>query len=358
MNVEYKKRFLIDTAFVVLIAAMLYFLFKFCTIYLLPFVIGLLLAILVQRPAQFIEKKLKIKKSLVSVLFVIILYLLTLVLLSWLCVFLYNRASHFISIAPSYLTVVKDVFGDVNAKFSDFMKELPESVSSAIQNLPDTFLKKLTDVVTSLLSSSATIVAKDAPSLLITIIVTVVASCYIAKDYDVLMAFLHRHISNRANLIIAEIKKIFFESVFKLLKGYLLLMLITFAELSIGFAIIGVKNPVSVAAIVAFVDVLPVLGTGAVVIPWAIISLISGNIWRAIGLAVIYLVVVIVRNFLEPKVIGDQVGLHPLITLLAIFVGLRLFGIIGLFLCPIAIIVVYGLQKKGVIDIFGRKSQA
>ena len=223
--------------------------------------------------------------------------------------------------------------------------------------MPDTILKKLTDVLTAVLSSSATIIAKDAPNLLITIIITVVASCYIAKDYDVIMAFLHKHVSSKVNRVISEIKKIFLESVFKLLKSYMLLMLITFAELSVGFAIIGVKNPVSVAAIVAFVDILPVLGTGAVVIPWAIISLISGNVWRAVGLAIIYIVVVVVRNFLEPKVIGDQIGMHPLITLLAIFVGLRLFGILGLFLCPIAIIVVYGLQKKGVINLFGKRAE-
>lgn len=357
MNVDFKKRFLIDTAFVVLVVAIMYFLLKFCTLYLLPFVIGLLLAVLVQRPAKFMERKLKIKKSLVSVLFVLVLYLITLLLLSWLGVFIYNKASSFISAAPTYLTTFKDIFGDINARFSDLMTELPPSIASAIETMPDTILKKLTDVLTAVLSSSATIIAKDAPNLLITIIITVVASCYIAKDYDVIMAFLHKHVSSKVNRVISEIKKIFLESVFKLLKSYMLLMLITFAELSVGFAIIGVKNPVSVAAIVAFVDILPVLGTGAVVIPWAIISLISGNVWRAVGLAIIYIVVVVVRNFLEPKVIGDQIGMHPLITLLAIFVGLRLFGILGLFLCPIAIIVVYGLQKKGVINLFGKRAE-
>ncbi|MEE1278075.1 MAG: AI-2E family transporter, partial [Acutalibacteraceae bacterium] len=212
MNVDFKKRFLIDTAFVVLVVAIMYFLLKFCTLYLLPFVIGLLLAVLVQRPAKFMERKLKIKKSLVSVLFVLVLYLITLLLLSWLGVFIYNKASSFISAAPTYLTTFKDIFGDINARFSDLMTELPPSIASAIETMPDTILKKLTDVLTAVLSSSATIIAKDAPNLLITIIITVVASCYIAKDYDVIMAFLHKHVSSKVNRVISEIKKIFLES--------------------------------------------------------------------------------------------------------------------------------------------------
>ncbi len=356
MNIDSKKRFLIDTAFIVLIAAIVYFVLKFCTIYLLPFLIGLVLSVIVQRPAKFIEKKTRIKKSIISVLFVVFLYLLTILLISWLGVFIYNKASNLISMAPSYLSDLKNVFGNVNAVFSDFMIDLPDEIAAAIQNLPETLMTKITDFVTGFLSSSVTVIAKNAPGLLITVIVTVVASCYIAKDYDVVMSFVHNNITGRANKIISDIKKIFLTSILKFGKSYALLMIITFAELSVGFAIIGVKKPISVAAIVALVDVLPVLGTGSVVIPWAIISLISGNIWKAVGLAVLYLVITIVRNFLEPKVIGDQMGIHPLITLLAIFVGLRLFGIIGMFLLPIAIIIVYGLKKNGTINIFGKKN--
>ncbi len=356
MNIDSKKRFLIDTAFIVLIAAIVYFVLKFCTIYLLPFLIGLVLSVIVQRPAKFLSKKMRIKKSILSVFFVILLYLLTIFLLSWLGVFIYNKASNLISMAPAYLSDLKNVFGNVNNVFSDFMIDLPDEIAAAIQNLPDTLVTKLTDFVTGFLSSSVTVIAKNAPGLLITIIVTVVASCYIAKDYDVVMSFVHKHMTSRANVIISDIKKIFLESIFKFGKSYLLLMAITFAELSVGFVIIGVKKPISIAAIVALVDVLPVLGTGTVVIPWAIVSLISGNVWKAVGLAVIYLVVMIVRNFLEPKVIGDQMGIHPLITLLAIFVGLRLFGIIGMFLLPIAIIIIYGLEKNGTINIFGKNN--
>ncbi len=354
MTVDKKRKFLIDTAFIVLIGAILYFLFKFCTIYLLPFLIGLLLAVIVQRPAKYISTKTKLSKRLLSVFLVVVLYLITISLISAICVFIYQRASAFVLALPQYIGVIGNTVSDLSTKFSNILNDLPAEIVTAVNTFPETIISRLTEFVTSFLSSSATAVAKNAPSLLITVIVTVVASCYLAKDYDSIMKFVHSNISERASRIIRDIKDIFFKSVLKLLKSYFLLMMITFAELSIGLLIIGIKNPVTVAAIIAFVDLLPVLGTGAVVIPWAIISLVTGNVWRGIGLALLYLVITVVRNFLEPKIIGDQVGLYPLITLLALFVGLRLFGILGMFAFPIAIIIIVGLHKRGTINFFSK----
>ncbi len=354
MTVDKKRKFLIDTAFIVLITAILYFVFKFCTIYLLPFLIGLLLAVIVQRPAKFIATKTKLSKRLVSVVLVVVLYLATISLIAAICVFIYEKASDFVLTLPQYISVIGSTVSDLSAKFSNVLNDLPQEIVTAVNAFPETIVSRLTEFATTFLSGSATVVAKNAPSLLITVIVTVVASCYLAKDYDSIMRFVHSNISERASLIIRDTKEIFFQSVLKLLKSYFLLMMITFAELSVGLLIIGIKKPVAVAGIIAFVDLLPVLGTGAVVIPWSIISLITGNIWRGIGLALLYLVITIVRNFLEPKIIGDQVGLYPLITLLALFVGLRLFGLFGMLAFPIAIIIIVGLHKRGTINFFAR----
>ena len=136
-----------------------------------------------------------------------------------------------------------------------------------------------------------------------------------------------------------------------MLKGYILLMLITFTELTIGLLLIGQSNAILLAAIICVIDILPVLGTGAVVIPWALISLFTGNILEAIGLILMYIVITIIRNFLEPKVIGNQVGLHPLITLLSMFCGLRLLGFVGLFGFPLTLIVLNDLYKRGKLNL-------
>lgn len=353
MTVETKRKFLIDTVFIVLVAAILYFVFRFCMIYLLPFVIGLLLAVIVQRPANFISRKTKIGKGVISVILVVVLYLATISVITGIAVFAYNRISLLVSSLPQYLSTLSGVFSNLSTRLSSVLEELPDKAIAALNSMPETIISRVTSAATGFLSTAATTVMKSAPSLLITVIVTVVASCYLAKDYDKVMRFVHLRMSEKVNDILSDTKEIFFNSILKLVKSYLLLMMITFAELSVGLLIIGIKNPVTVASVIAVIDLLPVLGTGAVVIPWGIISLISGKIWVGIGLLLLYLVITIVRNFLEPKIIGDQVGLYPLVTLIAMFVGLRLFGMVGMLAFPVGLIIVVKLQKKGTIKLFG-----
>jgi len=133
----------------------------------------------------------------------------------------------------------------------------------------------------------------------------------------------------------------------KYVKAYAGLMLITFAELALGLSILKVDGAISVAAMTAVIDILPVLGTGIVVIPWSIIEFIKGNTPLAIGLAVLYLIIMVVRNILEPKLVGKQIGLHPLIMLICIYVGVRAFGFIGLFALPVIAVIVKYLYDNG-----------
>jgi predicted PurR-regulated permease PerM len=114
-------------------------------------------------------------------------------------------------------------------------------------------------------------------------------------------------------------------------------MLLTFTELSILFAIFGIQNAVLKASIIAVLDILPILGTGGIMIPWSVISFALGHTAMGIKLMVIYIIVTIIRNYVEPKIVGAQLGLHPIITLVSMFLGLRLFGFWGLFGLPVGI---------------------
>ena len=119
----------------------------------------------------------------------------------------------------------------------------------------------------------------------------------------------------------------------------------TYAELLLGLFLLKIKYAPFIALIIALVDVLPVIGTGTVMIPWAVLSVFLGNNRLALGLAVLYVIIVIVRNFLEPKIISTQIGMNPLFTLLAMFVGLKVLGFWGLILFPIILIVVIRYYK-------------
>ncbi len=129
-------------------------------------------------------------------------------------------------------------------------------------------------------------------------------------------------------------------------------MSITFVELSIGLSIIRIENAIFIASIVAIVDILPVLGTGTVMIPWALITAIQGNVTRAVSLLILYLIITVIRNIVEPKFIGKQMGLHPIVSLMSMFVGAKLFGAIGLFGMPITISLLLHLSRNKTIKFF------
>ena len=114
-------------------------------------------------------------------------------------------------------------------------------------------------------------------------------------------------------------------------------MLLTFTELSILFTVFGIEHAVLKASVIALLDILPILGTGGIMIPWGIISLVLGYTKLGIQLLIIYIIVTVVRNYMEPKIVGTQLGLHPIITLVSMFIGLRLFGFLGRFGLPVGI---------------------
>ena len=130
------------------------------------------------------------------------------------------------------------------------------------------------------------------------------------------------------------------------------MMGITLVELSVGLLILRVNFAIPLAALIAVVDILPVLGVGTVLLPWAAMSCISGDFFRAIGLVMMYVIITIVRQVLEPKVISTQIGLFPLVTLLSMYVGLKLFGFFGMVGFPLVLIVITALQKDGKIRIW------
>lgn len=136
------------------------------------------------------------------------------------------------------------------------------------------------------------------------------------------------------------------------MKAYSLIIVITFIELSAGFWILKIPNAFVLGALVAIVDILPILGTGAVLLPWSILSFILGNLKIGVGILLLYLFVTAVRQTIEPKIVGKQIGLHPIVTLVLMYVGAQLMGVLGLLLLPILATIIKTLNDDGTIRLF------
>jgi predicted PurR-regulated permease PerM len=162
---------------------------------------------------------------------------------------------------------------------------------------------------------------------------------------------------------VIKTKKLFGDILGKMLKSYATLIFITFCEVSIGLNIlklIGVYDGgyiIALSVVTAIVDILPVLGTGTVLIPWAVFNLFTGNIGLGIGLIVLYALITVIRQILEPRLVSMNVGIHPAVTLLGMYLGVRLFGVLGIFILPITFFLIKALNDEGIIHLWGESRE-
>jgi sporulation integral membrane protein YtvI len=181
---------------------------------------------------------------------------------------------------------------------------------------------------------------KRTPKAILTLVVTVLASFYFAIDYDAIKDRVLYIFKGRAGDVVRKSYTVAAKALKSYAKAYLLLMLITFIEVFIGLLLLKRSYAFIIAIGVAVVDVLPFFGTGAVLVPWAIISFIIGDHGVGSGLLVLYGVVTIVRQVLEPRIVGANLGIHPLATLFSMFAGLSFFGFFGMLLGPLVFLVI------------------
>ena len=313
--------------------------------YLLPFVIAVIIAALVQKPAKLLSKKIPLKSGTIASILALLFFLL----FSGLTVFVIYRLSlllgSFLKELPEFLNNITDYISKIENKIASGFKEISPEFSKTINEIVDGMLDTVTRRATDAFSSFAAIIAKKTPSFLFSSIISLAASCFIAKDFDALNNFISLLCGKETYSKFLKIKEIFSTNVIKILKGYFWLFVLTFIELTVGLIILGIEFAPLLALLIAVVDLLPVLGTGAVLIPWAVAELIFGKTFIGVSILVIYALVTIIRNFAEPKIIGKQIGIHPLFTLFSMFIGLKFFGVAGIFILPITLIVVIKYYK-------------
>lgn len=223
------------------------------------------------------------------------------------------------------------IFGD------SIPPELAERISEAVRSLLSSTLAALASAVTSWVGVL--------PRAFIFLVVTLISLVYFNLDLERINAAVRGILPKRAVMFLSKIKHQIFEVGLKYVKSYLLIMLITFGIMLFGFLILRVQGALLLAIIVAALDILPVIGVGTVLVPWSVFELARGNVAMGIGLIALFVVNEVIRQFSEPKIVGKNLNIHPLLTLVLLYFGYSLFGISGLILIPV-IIAVLGIIKK------------
>ena len=373
-----KVRFLVNLAFYATIITLFFLALQHVLPLIMPFFIAFVVAALVQPLTRFVNKHLKIPKKLCSGVLIFLAYGTVGVGVVLLCVWLVREAVSFVQEIPGYLTELAGTIEassqeDIAEFFSvlpswlsnpltEFVVGLSEDVPGKLMEYAETFsneieIKSVWNVGTSTIGALINLLL-NIPEVVVVIVVTIIATFFIGVDYDNLTAMIMKLFPKKARPTVEKVKKYAADTVIGLLKTYILLMTLTFAELALGFGAINligesmgikIEYAVLLAMIIAVVDILPVLGVGAVLIPWGIVDFIIGEWQLGLMVLLLYIIITVIRNYLEPKIIGTKYGMHPIVTLVAIYVGGKLLGVIGIFALPLTCIICKRLYDVGAI---------
>ncbi len=355
MDTDYNRAANI-TIIVAGIATAAYFFFKYALGAAVPFIIALMIAAAISSPAKKIAKKTRLSPRAVSAVLVIAFFLIIASLLSLAVYRLISEVGDLIEkltenpeAASQALDKLVLKIQNIGDKFG-FLKHV--SGSEALQKLGidvDTVISEalgsLMSSLTSAIPSAAVGIVTKLPEMLLFIVVLLLSSYYFCADKDKISSALVSVLPEKWAKKLPHIKEKLTQTLIGYLKAYLSIMLLTFCEVFLGLTILKVEYAFLLSVIIAVVDILPVLGTGTILIPWAIFSFITSNPKLGIGLLVLYAIVLIVRQLIEPKIVGNTLGLHPLATLASIYVGIKLLGFAGIFIGPIVAMLLSSFLK-------------
>lgn len=356
MTLDEKKKFILNVAFVVTVYAVLYFVFVYVIHWVMPFLIGFLIALALRPITKFLNKILNSKGKGIAV-FVVAAFYATVALILWLLItFLFTQLTDLINIMPNlYFNKIEPLLLEFNDWIVANTKTISPDAANTLSQIITNGISYISDIIKNTSITVVQIVTKlisNFPLYLISVIFTIVLSVFISVEYNNITTFIKRQLPEKFNSTFEEARVFLTGTLWKMIKSYIIIMFITFLEILTGLSLLKVNYALPIAAIIAVLDIMPVVGTGGIIIPWAIIELILKNYTLGIGLLLLYLTVTVIRNIIEPRIVGHQIGLHPIITITVMYAGLRLFGFFGLLVAPIIAILVKYLNDTGKIHLF------
>lgn len=358
---EKRKKFIINFLYFGIIIAAAYLVLKFALTLLFPFVAALVIAYLLRRPIRFLSAKTKLPAKASAVVTVLIFYGTIGTFLVWGSVGAFSYVIDLVQSLPEmYLRYVNPVLRELFEELEHALSQADPAVLETLDQIWGQLMDSLRGLVSDLSFTGMEWVsglASSLPMLFIRVLLMVISTFFIAMDYERLSDFCLRQLNGWAKDVVLQIKQYVVGTLFVCIRSYALIMSITFLELSLGLTLFGVENSFLIALCIAVFDILPVLGTGGIMIPWAVISAILGDYPMALKLTILYLVITVVRNIIEPKIVGSQIGLHPVVTLVSMFAGVQLFGVVGLFGFPIGLSLLLYLNRTGTIHILNMEER-
>ncbi|MBM7714811.1 sporulation integral membrane protein YtvI [Siminovitchia sp. FSL H7-0308] len=354
-NVNRFIRFLIVVAVITLSLIAIYYIFKLTY----PFIIAIVIAVSINPAVRFLEKRWKFPKILAVLTALLVVIGVFTGLITLLIAEIVAGASYLAKVVPEHvgtmITYLEKLFANQVIPFYNKVASMFKSLDSGQQ---ETILNSISETGNKI-SENATAFLQNfflklpslvswIPNAATVIIFSLLATFFISKDWDKLSTSLTKMLPEKVwhsgLRVFVDLRK----ALAGFVKAQLTLISITLVIVLIGLLILRVNYAITIALIAGIVDLLPYLGTGVVFVPWIIYEALTGNFGLAIGLGILYTVVIVQRQLMEPKILSSNIGMNPLATLVSLFVGFKLVGFLGLILGPVTLVLLTTLHRANV----------
>ena len=329
-------------------------------VFYMPFLIAFVISLMIEPGIKYLMKKTKLSRKMSSIIIFVLVFSIIIGSVTWGIVSLISESTNLLQTLNLYIdrtyTQIQDVIGKMNiSKVS-----ISNNVANLIQDASKEVLFKLSTWITGFLTKLISVIT-SIPSIAIYVVITILSVYFVCTDRIYILDFMEHHMPRKwVQKIGVHIREITIK-----LGGYLkaeaILILVSFIISLVGlyiFKFVGmnVRYPLLIALGIGFVDALPILGSGSVMAPWAVMEALNGDIQLGIAIIVLWIIMSIVRQFLEPKIVSGKIGIHPIFTLIAMYTGFKVIGVMGMLVGPIVLIILKSVfasvLEEGILNRF------
>lgn len=344
---DFKKLYFI--LYIILVLIVVYLIFKL-GIFLFPFTLALFFSIMTQPFSKFLEKKLKFSQKIATIVSIILFLVIFLGFISLSTLRLSGEIYKLSINLNKYSKDVQSLWNTAIDKIYSLLGYFPEGFDEQVKNSINGFIRMGTSKLGSFINSLINFIT-SIPTIILYICITILSTFFISLDKNKIMAFLEQQFPESWIKKVYNIKREMFNVLGSYIRAQIILMTICFFELLISFNILSflkfnLQYPLIFSIVICIIDALPILGAGAVLLPWSLISFVTGDINLGLALLVIYFLVLSVRQMLEPKLISQNLGVHPLVTLISMYSGFKFFGVIGFLIGPVVMIILKNVFSR------------
>lgn len=352
-SVKHYSKIILNMVMIVLVLLAAIYILPRAVYFFLPFILGFVISRVASPIVTWLNKKIKVKRKALSATVMVFVVALVILACYGVAIILYRQIVGFVSQLPQMWEDMRQDMSGIGVWFQSVSGKLPGDIQASLEKSGDALTSTIGDWITKISSPTISAVGNFAmtiPNMLINVIMMIISAYFFLDEKDYMANIAHKVIPRSLQEKWDILKRSFIQAVGGYFKAQLRIEVWMYLILVIGLTILENRYALLVALGIAFLDFLPVFGTGTVLVPWAVIKVAAGDYKRAVILLIIWLGGQLLRQLIQPKIVSNSIGLHPIPTLFLLFAGWKIKGVVGMILAVPTGLIVFNLHEAGAFD--------